>query len=334
MALLERGIVMIQNHPPLFQCIDAGTENCPCSLAVSGNCLTCSRLAGKDCGDCGWPGVCIYNEFMQNGQKIKSSREEMLVPIVEKKSYGDDTIRFILDVGKGLAAKCFMPGSYLLIRSRELSEYYNAPISVMFADLEKGHVHVLIKAISFKTKQLAEETEHLYIKGPYKNGLLGLASLKAPQSQSFLIVAKGIGLSPAIKMAQYLKSRRQIRLLADPAQVDRQLLADYSLDQGAATTLVDLAESQDLELLRQEISASRHSAVCLFTSDYFLSAIGKMVKELCPAADIVTANNFNICCGEGVCGACSVAGEKGETIKMCKCQLDGKDLLRRKVVWE
>ncbi len=325
---------MIQNHHPLFQCIDAGTENCPCSLAASGNCLTCSRLAGKDCGDCDWPGVCIYNEFIQNGKKAKTSREEKLVPIIERKSYGDGTLRFILDVGKGLAAKCYMPGSYLLIRSRELSEYYNAPISVMFADLEKGHIHVLIKAISFKTKQLAEETEHLYIKGPYKNGLLGLASLKASANQSFLIVAKGIGLSPAAKMAQYLKSRRQIKLIADPAKLDRQLLNDYFQDQEAEITLVDLAEDQGLEPLRQEIATGRHGTVCLFTSDYFLSAIGKMVKELCPTADIVTANNFNICCGEGVCGACSLAGEKGETIKMCKCQLDGKDLLRRKVVWD
>ena len=29
-------------------CIDAGSENCPCLLAESGDCITCSRLKGKD----------------------------------------------------------------------------------------------------------------------------------------------------------------------------------------------------------------------------------------------------------------------------------------------
>ena len=32
-------------------CIDAGSENCPCLLAASGDCITCSRLQGKDCCD-------------------------------------------------------------------------------------------------------------------------------------------------------------------------------------------------------------------------------------------------------------------------------------------
>lgn len=64
-----------------YDCIDCGTENCPCYLAATGDCLVCSRLAGKDYCDCNWKGVCIYNEFIQSGKKIimygKSLRQKL-----------------------------------------------------------------------------------------------------------------------------------------------------------------------------------------------------------------------------------------------------------------
>ena len=37
-----------------YKCVDTGSENCPCELAVTGDCLTCSRLQGKDSCDCDW----------------------------------------------------------------------------------------------------------------------------------------------------------------------------------------------------------------------------------------------------------------------------------------
>ena len=65
-------------------CIDAGSENCPCLLAESGDCITCSRLQGKDCCDCNWRGVCIYNEYIQNGKKINNRRESKKTRILKK----------------------------------------------------------------------------------------------------------------------------------------------------------------------------------------------------------------------------------------------------------
>ena len=64
-------------------CVDAGTENCPCSLADTGDCLICSRLNGKDKCDCHWAGLCIYNEFIQNDGKIRNKRRYIEAEIVK-----------------------------------------------------------------------------------------------------------------------------------------------------------------------------------------------------------------------------------------------------------
>ncbi len=75
-----------------YDCIDAGTENCPCYLALTGDCLTCSRLQGKDYCDCMWKGVCIYNEFQQAGERINNPRKDFKAKITARKFYLDDLV--------------------------------------------------------------------------------------------------------------------------------------------------------------------------------------------------------------------------------------------------
>ena len=45
-----------------IDCIDAGSEFCPCHLAESGECILCSQLQGSHFCDClNWKGVCILH---------------------------------------------------------------------------------------------------------------------------------------------------------------------------------------------------------------------------------------------------------------------------------
>ena len=71
----------------------------------------------------------------------------------------------------------------------------------------------------------------------------------------------------------------------------------------------------------------QYDCVLILTSDYYIQSIGALVKRILPEADIAVMNNFRICCGEGVCGSCSHETQDGETLKMCKCQVSGKDVL-------
>ncbi|HVI41987.1 MAG TPA: hypothetical protein VM577_15150, partial [Anaerovoracaceae bacterium] len=159
----------------LINCIDAGSENCPCYLAVTGDCLICSRLQGKDFCNCNWRGVCIYNEFVQGNRKVNNPRRDFEARIVQKKFYKEDLVVYILDVGKGFAMKAERPGSYLFVKGNGTNSFYDVPISVMKADVEKGQIHLAIKIISTKTKALLMEKDTLVLRGPYRNGLHGIS---------------------------------------------------------------------------------------------------------------------------------------------------------------
>ena len=58
------------------ECIDLGTEYCPCKLAEQGQCLICSQCQGECFWDClNWKGVCVYQELYNNGNKAKEGRK-------------------------------------------------------------------------------------------------------------------------------------------------------------------------------------------------------------------------------------------------------------------
>lgn len=309
-------------------CIDAGSENCPCYLAVTGDCLICSRLQGKDYCNCNWRGVCIYNEFIQSNRKVNNPRQNFEAKIAEKKFYKEDLIVYILDVEKGLAMKAERPGSYLFVKGRESNSFYDIPISVMKADVEKGQIHLAIKVISAKTKALLMEEERFVLRGPYRNGVHGITPIirKKGRDLNTLIIAKGIGVAPGILALEALRRRSNVDMIVDTEKISEEMIDDYLKNE--PIRYLSLAEKDSWKDLEDLMKQKRYGSVILLTSDYYIENIGKMVKRILPEADLAVSNNFRICCGEGLCGSCSVVTSGGSTIKMCKCQLSGAEFLK------
>jgi hypothetical protein len=185
----------VSNHS--VDCIDVGSENCPCYLALTNDCLICSRLQGREGCDCNWKGVCVYNEFIQGNRRVNNPRTDFATEIVYRKNYLDDLIVLGLRVGKGFAIKASRPGSYVFLREKNSESYYATPLCVMEANIEDGIIAVAIKIISAKTKTLAKAEGSLMIRGIYRNGVLGIDSItsKHVKDKKILVVAKGIGLS-------------------------------------------------------------------------------------------------------------------------------------------
>ena len=327
-------------------CVDAGGENCPCFLAEGGACLTCSRLAGGGCEDCLWSGVCVANEYEQNGRVIRLGRKTQYVAVKRKKCYDEQTAVLALDVGRGMAQRCSLPGSYVFLQADEKISWSQAPISVMRAEVQKGWIWVLIKGISVKTKALlkAEEGGKLLLRGPYQNGLFGGFALRqfgfAPRGEKtkekpqVLILAKGAGLAPAVLVRDFLKERAHIRLLLDTAKLTDSLAKDWAGEKGRAGEEKEEAyEPVKLELAREReqicqlMRGEDWRFICIFASDYYLAYFGKSFLSQGLCGSLVLSNNFHLCCGEGICGACSIEDQKGQTRKMCKCQMDGETLL-------
>ncbi len=308
-------------------CIDAGSENCPCYLAITGDCLICSRLQGKDYCNCNWRGVCIYNEFIQGNRKVNNPRRDFEANIIHRKLYKEDLVVYILDVGKGFAMKASQPGSYLFVKGSGASSFYDIPISVMMTDVEKDRIHLAIKIISTKTKALLMENEKMVLRGPYRNGVHGISAMlsKRGRNQKTLIIAKGIGIAPGILAAQTFRNKGSVDLLVDTDKISKALIEDYLED--GAIQYVSLAEKDFGEKLESLLIKNQYDNVVLLVSDYYIEHLGEKIKKILPAAALAVSNNFKICCGEGLCGSCSLDTSRGDTIKMCKCQLTGAELL-------
>lgn len=289
------------------QCIDAGTENCPCLLAQSGDCITCSRLQGKDCCDCSWRGVCIYNEYIQNGKKIHNRRENKTCRILKKIWYGEDLLVFVLSVSRGFALKASLPGSYVFLKACGQSSCYSVPISVMRAEPEKGQIHLAVKIAAGKTKALAQATDALEVRGVYRNGLLGVRKLMAKRPQKVLCVTKGVGFAPAANYNRWAFGKDTVDLIVDLDKINQELVNDYLADCPANSI-------RYTELTSDFACPEGYDAVLLSASDYYAETIS------IPEAKGVYSNNFHMCCGEGICGACTMVDENGGSHKMCKCQ--------------
>lgn len=104
-------------------CTDVGTDNCPCPLAETGDCLICSRLAGRRECDCRWAGVCIYNEYIQNGKLIRGKREDVPAAVLKKIWYGSDLLAAVLQVSKGFALKASQPGSFVFVNTEGKADF-------------------------------------------------------------------------------------------------------------------------------------------------------------------------------------------------------------------
>lgn len=322
-------------------CVDAGTDNCPCPLAETGDCLVCSRLAGGHECECSWAGVCVYNEFVQNGKIVRQQRRNKPVEIVKKIWYGSDLLTIVLGVSRGFALKAAQPGSFVFINSVGSSELANVPVSVMRSDVENGRIFLALKVISAKTKVAAEAADRLVLRGVYRNGLIGggvsgfkedLRGITQAKSEPrWLIITKGTGFAPAVNLLSAAGGRMAADVLIDCDKVCDEIVEDNMRGISDGKLSVRKVSLQELtETMMSERAKGRpghmagvyraddYDRIIIMASDYYIKTIADCMEI--PAGKLVFCNNFRMCCGEGICGACGHTDESGNVSKMCKCR--------------
>ena len=321
-------------------CVDLGSEHCPCWLAVTGDCLICSRLqergasggnsermflSGEDC-DCEWSGSCPYTLLAQNGGRIAERRREISARLIGRKDYDEDISVLILEVGCGFAQKASIPGSFVFLRPRESDtegkeRLYEMPVSVMKVDETAGTIHLTIRKEGPKSKTLLNRIlpmDDIVVRGPYFSGLLGAERLRPAKvkGKRVAFLTKGIGAAPAILAMDRLiamdektgesdqNTGLKIRWLADDTNIDRQLLEDYS--EGVKPEYGGLDDQS-------------YDIVVISGSPYFVETMRREVRKRLPEAALVVSNDATMCCGEGICGACTEVTKEGRVIRRCKC---------------
>ena len=234
----------------IVECIDSGTEFCPCKLAESGECIVCSQLQGGCFCDClNWNGVCIYHEFINNGYKAKEGRKTYNCLVKETKFYEKDVLLIRFEVPHKLAIDLVKPGSFIFIRSNKDNVYFDVPISVMESDIETNIVSIMIEVRGIKTKNLLEikEGENITIRGPYWNGVFGLKNLKSQTNNNVLVLARGIGMAPMIPVIRKLSlNNNNINLILDETPYKDNYVKDYLDEYNVEITKETLIDKGDL----------------------------------------------------------------------------------------
>ena len=305
-----------------YKCVDRGSARCPCALMEAGQCYTCTMSRKGKC-DCSvdWQGVCPYNEFLQEGSvpAIKGGLpEEFAAEVLEIRKYSEQLAVVRLGVGRGFARRCSLPGSFVMASVLGC----RVPLSVLRTGWGPGGwIETAVQPAGPKTKELLKscldrgeqnpgKLSCLWkISGPFEAGLLNRERLR--EGEPLTVITKGTAIAPFINIKEGFLKGMKVKLLVDDDKLTEDFLADYLAD--CSWEKVSLTEDEE-KILAAIDGADQ---VMLLASPYYTERFLGMRPER--KGDIITANHANMCCGAGICGACSYTDKDGVTVRRCKC---------------
>ena len=305
-----------------YKCVDRGSLRCPCALMEAGQCYTCAMSREGRC-DCSidWQGVCPYNEFLQGGSEpaIKGGLpSELDAKLLGIKKYSKQLEVVRLGVDRGFACRCSRPGSFVMASVLGC----RVPLSVLRTGWGPGGwIETAVQPAGPKTKELLKSCSYRggrgneklsivwKISGPFEAGLLNGERLRV--GEPLTVITKGTAIAPFINIKEGFLQGTKVRLLVDDDKLAEDFLADYLAD--CSWEKVSLAEDE-AKILDAIDEADQ---MLLLASPYYTERFLGMRPER--KGDIITANHANMCCGAGICGACSFTDKDGVTVLRCRC---------------
>lgn len=301
-----------------LQCVDAGSEYCPCYLSEENSCIICTQLQDKGYCHCNWMGVCIYNNFHFLGNKRSDLRRPEELTIVNSRLIGKILV-LTIRVTRHMARSLNQPGAYIFLRNKNDKYFFDAPMSVMTCEPDKSLIKIAIEVRGVKTKKILQHGETISVRGPYWNGIFGLDLLKKSKNLKCLVLARSIAQAPAILPIKHLlKNKNQLDIILNKRSNEYNFIKEYLNIE--ATIEVDMVSDQVAILCKQLMKKNNYDLVFIGGSDRLQNKVKKAVREIDNNVKFVTTNNNLICCGEGVCGSCSIRTNSGIWIKTCKVQ--------------
>lgn len=318
-----------------IDCIDAGTEFCPCHLAESGECILCSQLHGSCFCDCiNWKGVCIYQEFHDNGNKAKVGRKTYSCEVSESIIYENELLLIKFKAPHKLAIDLAKPGSFIFVRSEE-NVYFDVPISILESDIETNIISIMVEVRGIKTKKLLDIKvgQNITIRGPYWNGVFGLKNIRKQKNNHAIVLARGIGMAPVIPViSKLVKQGNKVTVILDRRPYQDIYVSEW-LDKidiiPQEMNLIDKGElSPEAKVaVKSLIKYNNISLIHTAGADILTYKLIEFLNELeRNDIDLSCCNNFKMCCGEGVCGSCTARFSGQRVKRFCKVQTDPRSI--------
>ena len=316
-------------------CADYSSPYCPCILAETGDCVVCSQVNGSDFCDCKISGAfCVQQELIRNGGKAKPGRKTYECRVTTVLSF-EGLVFLRVQVPYELENEVKRPGGFVFVRRKDADVWFDTPISVMYEEMHVGSIGMSILLRGVKTSQFANivQGDTLLVRGPYMSGLLGLQHIEKQQAGKCLVLAKGIGLLPSMAVVRYLQSKHnEVEVHLDeggfPASIQKFCLDLFDLHYQAANLLDSagqLREETKATILRFAVSGG--TLIHVGGSEYVIHKVAEYIETVGLGAIRLSAcNNANMCCGEGICGACTETTAGKRVIHHCKEQVNPRKI--------
>lgn len=318
-----------------IDCIDAGSEYCPCHLAESDECILCSQLHGSCFCDCSnWKGVCIYHEFKNNGNKAKEGRKTFNCLVEDKILYEKDLLLIKFKAPHKLAIDLVKPGSYVFIRT-DTNVYFDVPISILESNIETNIITIMIEVRGIKTKKLLEIEKggEITIRGPYWNGVFGLKNIQKQKDKNVLIVARGIGMAPMMPVIQKFSSNNNnVYVLLDKAPYTDNYVKEYLDKYNITPIFINIIDKGSISAeckseINKFISEKNISNIHIAGADILTYKVIDYMDEINNRSILLSCcNNTKMCCGEGICGSCTTRFSGRRVKRFCKVQADPRNV--------
>ena len=168
---------------------------------------------------------------------------------------------------------------------------------------------------------LSMDWERLIMRGIYFNGLVGMDSLDE-EAEDCRVFAKGISIACLRNFFDggYIWSRylRNMKIYIDIEKINMDFLKEYFGDLPACTTqIVEMRKclsGEEPEGEGFDVGGKQGNVIALVSPFYAKKIEGIFCRE------VVKPIGATVCCGEGICGACSFDDEEGKTVHLCKAR--------------
>ena len=317
-------------------CSNYASDTCPCILAETGHCLVCSLCRGEDFCSCSdTVSYCVFQELNNNGGKAKDQHHIIRCEVIYEKLHDDMFKHLRLRVPEESLMEMGVEGSFVFVRVKE-NTYYDVPISVFATDMENNTIDLIIKITGVKTRCFKESKtgDTIFLRGPYHNGMLGIKNLYQIKNSDVLVVCKGIGLVPSLSIMNKLReNNNNVTVLLDRGDFSKEISDGFAKVYGITVREITICNddgsfsTEIKDVLRAEINNGT-GLVHFGLSDYLLKKAITYVTELHQDVQISCINNAHMCCGEGICGACTNSIGPDKIIHLCKEQIDPKEYVK------
>ncbi len=240
----------------------------------------------------------------------------------------DDVLLIKFEAPHKLAIDLAKPGSFIFIRSDE-NVYFDVPISILDSNIDTNIISVMIEIRGVKTKQLLniESGGEITIRGPYWNGVFGLKNIRKQKNNNILVIARGIGMAPMVPVIKKLvQNDNKVTVIVDKQPFNDVYVSEWLDKLNIVPQEMNLIEKGKLSpeakvAIKSIIGYNNISLIHIAGADILTYDVIEYLDYLDRQdIDLSCCNNFKMCCGEGVCGACTARFSGHRVKRFCKVQ--------------